>query len=294
MPLARTLFLSTALLFANLPAASVAGAQVPNTPMLPGTSAGGAVGETIPFEGGKLIISETPEQEKVLTFDGTELGRNYFLFYERTVTVADVQVALFSIGDGGNACPASALMVWKAEDGIQSAEAGFEDGCGSPEPAATADRLYFVPYLSPGSAEFVQAWSPSEGFTLAGELSFTPQAETTWADIDPAKVTHPYDLFANEDVYAAAQDLLGDDLETVASGLSTSGGPETPASGILTLRGCVPHACGTQDAFMAVDAKGKKLWFAQQTASGQAPKTWPDTKDWPAEVTTAMQAALAQ
>lgn len=289
MPLARLPILATAIVLAASLASPGAGAQ--HAPQMPAPQ---AAGESIAFEGGRLTITETPDQEKVLAFDGEELARNYVLFYDRTATVAGVPVALFSIGDGGNACPTSSLMVWKAQSGVQSAEAGFEDGCGSPQPAATPDKLYFVPYLSPGSSEFVQAWSPGEGFMLSGELFFTPQAQTAWADIDPASITHPYDLFANEDVYAAAQELLGEDLESVATGLSTAGGPETTASGVLTLRGCVPHACGTQDAFMAVDAKARKLYFAQQTDAGQAPKTWPDAKDWPAEVTTAMQTALAQ
>ena len=68
----------------------------------------------------------------------------------------------------------------------------------------------------------------------------------------------------NEAVYEAAQELLGDRLTDVATGLLTGGGTETTPSGIFYASGCVPHACGSADAFMAIDPKGRKLYFAQQ------------------------------
>lgn len=248
--------------------------------------------ERFPFQGGELTITETPEYEKILAFDGRELARNYVVFYERMLEIAGAEVALFLAGPGGNACGASALMVWKPADGEVMAESAGDD-CGSPPPAATEDRLYFVPYLRPGESLPVRSWAPGEGFETAGLLTYTPQPDTGWATFDPAALEHPLDLFRNADVYAAAQALLGDDMADVAAGLSTASAPEISASGLVTARGCVPHDCGGADAFVAIDPAQRRLWFAQQ-ADGDQPDAWPPLAEWPAEVAEAMRAAIGR
>jgi hypothetical protein len=248
--------------------------------------------ERIPFQGGELTITETPEYEKVLAFDGRELSREYFLFFERTLEVAGTQVALFLAGPGGNACGASALMVWKPMDGEVMAESPGDD-CGSPPPAATEDRLYFVPWLRPGESLPVRSWAPGEGFETAGLLTYTPQPDTGWATFDPAALEHPLDLFRNADVYAAAQALLGDDMVDVAAGLSTASAPDILDTGLVTARGCVPYDCGGADAFVAVDPAGRRLWFAQQGETDE-PHTWPSLEGWPAEVSEAMRGAIGR
>ena len=244
----------------------------------------------IPFEGGNFTIKETEELDKILAYDGKELARNYVAYYDRTVDLAGTKVAIFDVGDGGNACGPATVLAWKTEAGIQSTIVG-EDECGTPPAAATGDALFFVPYLRPGSKAPVRIWSPQEGLKVAGELSYTPQPGTTWADISPDKIAYPSDFFANAELYAAATALLGDQLEQVALGLSVSGEPEKTASGIFVASGCVPHACGSADAFIGVDAAGKKLYFAQEGDTPE-PSTWPALAEWPAEVKDAMTKAL--
>ena len=73
--------------------------------------------------------------------------------------------------------------------------------------------------------------------------------------------------------------------------LGTGGSTEKTPSGILFASGCVPHACGSADAFIGVDVTGKKLYFAQQGDTPE-PKTWPALAEWPAEVKDAMTKAL--
>ncbi|MEO5324685.1 hypothetical protein PV773_15305 [Mesorhizobium sp. CC13] len=244
----------------------------------------------IPFEGGTFTINETEDLDKILTYDGKELARNYVAYFERTVDLNGTKVAIFDVGDGGNACGPATVLAWKTEAGIQSTIVGADE-CGTPPAAATSDALYFVPYLRPGSKAPVRSWSPQDGLKVAGELSFTPQPGTTWADIAPDKITYPADFFANAELYAAAAALLGDQLEQVALGLSVSGEPEKTASGVLFASGCVPHACGSADAFIGVDAAGKKLYFAQAGDTPE-PKTWPALAEWPGEVKDAMTKAL--
>ena len=252
--------------------------------------------EPIPFAGGQLTVTQTEEYgEKTLSFDGKALASNFVVYFDRIAKVGGTDVALFDVGDGGNACGPAKVMVWKPESGdVESASIGADD-CGAPPAALTDDMIYFVPWLQPGGSAQVKTWSPQQGFALAGELTYMPDPGTGWADIDPSKYDNIIDAFHNEAVYRAAQKLLGDKLGDVTTALLVGGGTEKTASGIVYASGCVPHACGVSDGFMAIDAAAKKLYFAQQKdeqgASGA--DTWPELKEWPAELRAAMEKALA-
>lgn len=244
----------------------------------------------IPFEGGTITITENADMEKVVAFDGKELARNYVAFFDRFVDLQNTKVALLAVGDGGNQCGAATVIVWKANAGIQSQVVG--EDCGAPPAAATESSLYFVPYLVPGASAPVETWSPQAGLRVAGMLHFEPQPGTTWETLDAAKLENMVDAFDNAALYAEAQKLLGDGLTGFATGLLT-GGTEMLSDGIVWGSGCVPHACGSQDAFMAVDQGGRKLYFAQQ-ADGDAPNAWPALDGWPAAVRDAMQKAIGR
>ena len=228
----------------------------------------------------------------MLAFDGNELAGGYVLYYDRTVEVGGRNVALFQTGDGGNQCGTATVIVWKPEDGaVKSVTAG--DDCGSPAPASTGSSIYFVPFLLPGASKPVQEWTPNDGLTIAGTMSYTPEPGTDWKDLDPAKLYNIVDAFKNEAVYAAGQELLGDAITDFATGLLVGGGTESTPSGIFYSSGCVPHACGGADAFMAVDAKNKALYLAQQSEDPPL-LAWPALDAWPADVKSAMQAALGR
>ncbi|RUZ80039.1 hypothetical protein EN942_27365, partial [Mesorhizobium sp. M7A.F.Ca.CA.001.14.1.1] len=76
----------------------------------------------VPFEGGTLTITQKEQYgEKVLAYDGKQLASNYDVFFDKTVEVGGVKVALFDVGDGGNQCGPATVIVWKPEGGtIQS------------------------------------------------------------------------------------------------------------------------------------------------------------------------------
>ncbi|MER9352985.1 hypothetical protein NKI61_06735 [Mesorhizobium sp. M0514] len=245
----------------------------------------------VPFEGGQLTITQ-PEQdgEKVLAYDGKQLASNYDVFFDRTVKVGGVDVALVDVGDGGNQCGPAKVIVWKPEGGeIQSLKVE-QDECGAP-PAAVADNaIYFVPYLLPGDTKQALQWSPSDGLTISGDLTYAPEPGTDWKDVDPAKYQNIIDAFHNEAVYKAAQTLLGDTMPDMATSLLVGGGTEKMASGAFYATGCVPHACGSNDGFMAVDPAKHTLYFARRGDNGE-PQAWPPVADWPADVKEAMDKA---
>jgi hypothetical protein len=257
--------------------ASVAKAQ--DTPQAP-----------IPFEGGTLTITDTDDGEKVVAFDGKELARNFVAYFDKIVDLGGVKIALFAVGDGGNQCGPAEVMVWKPDGGDIKSDMVGED-CGAPPAAVAAYNIYFVPYLLPGETNTVQVWSPAMGLEVAGTITYTPQPGTNWEDLDPAKFEYIIDSMKNAAVYDAAQKLLGDHLLDVVTGLQTGGSTETLPSGIYYASGCVPHACGGSDAFMAVDARGHKVYFAQQSENPQ-PSAWPPLKTWPEDVRKVMQQAL--
>ena len=248
--------------------------------------------QTIPFEGGNFTIKENADGEKVLAYEGKELAKNYVAFHERTVELSDTKVAIFALGDGGNACGPETVLAWKTEAGIQSTTVG--DGeCGTPPAAVTGYNIFFVPYPLPGETLPVRAWSPETGLTVHGTLAYAPQPSTDWADLDPTSFDDGIiAAFKNEAVYKAAQLLLGDGMSDFATSLLVSGGTEPLPSGIFYATGCIPHACGTNDGFMAIDPKAKKVFFAQQTDKPE-PKAWPALAEWPVEVRDAMTKALA-
>jgi hypothetical protein len=247
--------------------------------------------EVHPFEGGQITITETDTGEKQVAFGGRLLGSNYFVFFDQEVEVGGSNVALISLGDGGNACGPGTLIVWKNGDEVDTDYVG--EDCGAPSPAVTPDRIYFVPYLLPGANADVVTWSPTERLGLAGELTYKPQPETGWSDLDAASLEHIVDAFRNEAVYGAATALLGRDLEGVATGLLVGGAPETLESGIVWSKGCIPHNCGGGDAFMAIDPTARKLYFAQQS-DGDTPTNWPPAATWPKDVRDAMRGAIGR
>jgi len=270
--------------------ACVVGACVAGTLISAAAAQDKAPPESFPFAGGTLTITENDDFEKVLAFDGRELARNYVVFFDRTVELGETSVALFAAGDGGNACGAATVIVWKPKDGDVAAEIVGED-CGAPPAAATTDSLYFVPYLIPGDSAPVQVWSPERGLRVGGMLSFVPQPGTGWEDLDPDGYDNIIEALSNEAVYKAATRLLAGKMNEVVTGLLVGGGTEKTVTGVFYASGCVPHACGSADAFMAVDPNGRKLYFAQ-TGDRPEPNAWPALKTWPPAIRSAMKAAL--
>ncbi|QKC81009.1 hypothetical protein [Mesorhizobium sp. NZP2077] len=245
----------------------------------------------IAFEGGQLTITQ-PEQdgEKVLAYDGKQLASNYDVFFDKIVKIGDVNVALVDVGDGGNQCGPAKVIVWKPKDGEIKTTTVEQDECGAPPAAISDSAIYFVPYLLPGEIKAALQWSPTEGLTTSGNLAYTPEPGTDWKDVDPAKYENIIDAFHNEAVYTAAKALLGDTMPDMATSLLVGGGTEKTASGAFYASGCVPHDCGGNDGFMAVDPAKHKLYFSRRGDNGE-PAAWPALKDWPDDIKKALDDA---
>lgn len=287
---------ASALVLMVLPAASAFAQSAPAASQ-PATSTGNAAASAdagqspIPFEGGQLTITQ-PEQdgEKVLAFDGQTLASNYDVSFDKIVVVSDVKVALFDVGDGGNQCGPATVIVWKPEgDKIQSTKVE-QDECGAPPAAISDSAIYFVPYLLPGDSKPALQWSPQSGLSTSGNLTYVPEPGTQWKDVDPSKYDNIIDAFRNEAVYKQAQTLLGKDMTDMATSLLVGGGTEKTASGAFYATGCVPHDCGGNDGFMAVDPAKQKLYFARRGDNGE-PQAWPAVATWPADIKEALDKA---
>ncbi|CCV04349.1 conserved exported hypothetical protein [Mesorhizobium metallidurans STM 2683] len=246
----------------------------------------------IPFAGGQLTITQQEQYgEKVLAFDGKQLASNYDVFFDRIVKVGGVDVALVDVGDGGNQCGPAKLIVWKPEGGTIQSTTVEQDECGAPPAAVSDNAIYFVPYLLPGDSKPALQWSPTGGLTISGNLAYMPEPGTDWKDIDPAKYDNIIDAFHNEAVYKEAEKLLGKEMTDMATSLLVGGGTEKMASGAFYASGCVPHDCGGNDGFMAVDPARQTLYFARQGDNGE-PDAWPAMKTWPADIKEALDKAL--
>ncbi|MDX8467794.1 hypothetical protein RFM26_19050 [Mesorhizobium sp. VK23B] len=245
----------------------------------------------IPFEGGQFTITQQEQYgEKVLAYDGKQLASNYDVFFEKIVEVGGVKVALFDVGDGGNQCGPASLIAWKQEGGEIQTTTVEQDECGAPPVAVSDSAIYYVPYLLPGESRPALQWSPTTGLTTSGNLTYTPEPGTDWKDVDPSKYDNIIDAFHNEAVYKAAEALLGKDMPDMATSLLVGGGTEKTASGAFYASGCVPHDCGGNDGFMAVDPVKHKVYFARR-GDNPEPDAWPSVKDWPADIKKALDEA---
>jgi len=229
----------------------------------------------------------------VLAYDGKQLASNYDVFFDKIVKIGDVNVALVDVGDGGNQCGPAKVIVWKPKDGEIKTTTVEQDECGAPPAAIADDAIYFVPYLLPGETKATLQWSPTQGLTTSGNLAYTPEPGTDWKDVDPAKYENIIDAFHNEAVYKAAKALLGDTMPDMATSLLVGGGTEKTASGAFYATGCVPHDCGGNDGFMAVDAARHKVYFSRRGDDGQ-PAAWPQLKDWPDDIKKALDDAQGE
>jgi hypothetical protein len=235
--------------------------------------------EDIAFADGTIRIEETAEYDKIISFDGREIGRYHMVFFDRIVDVGGTDVALISVGPGGNACGANTLMVWMDDNGDLKTDQ-LPGDCGWPAPAVSDFQIVFVPWVGPGDELPVRSWTPEAGFSMAGTLRFAAEPGTGWTDLAADPAIYPVDYFYNEAFLAHASAILGGELQEYATGLSVASEMKEIGDGLYAETGCVPHDCGGADSLLVVDFNLRTAWFAQKR--GNAVAHWPDLSDWPA------------
>jgi hypothetical protein len=252
------------------------------------------VPDAVPFSGGEFTFAIGEDEEISMSYAGQEVHRAPVIKFDRTLTIAGVEAALFYSGDGGNGCGPQMLIFTLPQDAVDPVIDIAGEECGAPEPAVTSEGLLFVPHVSPGGTALVERWTPKDGLTIAGELAFTPQPETGWTDLDPAKVTHPVELFNNAELYAALQALAGERFVELADKLGTAAPPQLIEGKFLAAAGCQPSACASDKGFIGLDIEMKAVFAAIRTEGG-AETLWPAEKAiWPEALLKALEAARTQ
>lgn len=246
--------------------------------------------EPVAFAGGTLTVTPTPDELKILSFNGQELLRNFFINFIETATVGGRPVAFFEAGEGGNACGPELVAIWiKEGETAARADRLGDNGCSTGEPTIDPDTVRITPFVLPGETQAVRAWSPERGLYEDSTISFEPEEGSGWAQLDAAEIGHPMDLLANADIYAVAQTMLGSGLTEYARGLSVASEPEFIDERFIVGDGCVPHLCTVTDSFIAVDTKEHKLFVAQK-ADSKVAMVMPEKAQWPAELAARLDA----
>ncbi|PLP56925.1 hypothetical protein CYK37_21985 [Mesorhizobium loti] len=221
----------------------------------------------------------------VLAYEGKEIAHDFFISFNRIAKIDDTDVALFNLENGGAGCKPRVLILWKKEGSatLQS-KRSEEDDCGQLSMAVADDVIYFMPDVLPGGDSMsILQWTPLGGLATAGRLSFAPDPNTGWDDIDLSGGWGIVHAFTNEAVYKAAEKLLDGRLRNVAESLLISNGVRKTRSGVFYGSGNKPHAGADGQAFMAVDVKSRKLYFAWKSDKSEL-QTWPALGDWPKEI----------
>lgn len=248
----------------------------------------------VPFAGGEFTFAIGEDEEIALSFAGQEVHRAPVINFDRIITVAGVEAALFSAGDGGNGCGPQMLIFTLPKDAVDPVIDIAGEECGAPEPGVTNNGLLFVPHVPPGGTALVERWTPKGGIEVAGELSFMPQPETGWDDLDAAKIVHPVDLFSNAEIYEALAALTGNRFTEFADKLGTAAQPQLIDGKFLAAPGCQPSACATDKGFAGLDIEKKGVFAAIKSEDGTE-TLWPsDVKTWPEPLAKAWEAAKAQ
>lgn len=247
--------------------------------------------EEIAFEGGKFTLALNAEGDRILTYDGKELARDGLILHNGNAIVEAVNVAIFTVSNGGNVCAANTLLVWKPKGAdLKSLKVG--DDCGAPPPAVASEQIFFMPNALPGELADIESWSPSGGLKLAGKLSFAPQPGTSWEQFKTDDLPYGLEAFGNATIYDLSQKMLGPDFVDVTTSFRFGAPMERLGNGLVVGQGCAPDACGERDGFLAVDPDNRKLYIAQQRGSGK-PRTWPAVGKWPPQAVEAMRKAFA-
>lgn len=248
----------------------------------------------VPFAGGVFTFAIGEDEEIALSYAGQEVHRAPMIRFDRILTVGGVEAALFHAGDGGNGCGPQMLIFTLPKDAVDPVVDIAGEECGAPDPALTNDGLIFVPQVPPGGTALVERWTPKGGVTIAGELSFIPQPETGWEELDPAKITHPVELFNISEIYAALQELAGDRFVELADKLGTASPPALIDGKFLAAPGCQPSACASNQGFAGLDIESKAVFAAMRGEEG-AETLWPSDKaKWPEALLKAWEASKAQ
>ena len=252
--------------------------------------------ETTPFAGSEIILS-LKDEKVVMTWEGETIATADVIRFKLATKLEGVPVAVFGTSDftsqPGTACLGN-IVVWK-ETAQPFRHAVVDPACGDDtEPSVDETGvMYFVPNVGPGTdTKPIWAWIPRHGMLLHALASYAPDPGTGWQDIKQDEFNRIADLLHNEEVYHAAQALLGDRLDEVVGALRVGITQQTALpSGVIYGTGSRDvDSDELADALMAVDPEARALYFALKTDAGV--DMWPPEAEWPAGLADVVKTSI--
>ena len=225
-----------------------------------------------------LQIVETDSGEKELRHGQRVLVKDYSVNEGLAAKFKDINARVIEVGPGGNACEGWPAVVTVDKDGKVAIDTTMKDLCSSFAASADENGFTFIEAASPDQAGSVWRFTPGSGMRRLGLLIFRPQPKSTWNDLEKA-LEHPLALFDVAPVDAAVRKLTGNRFGDFALRLRVAG-PVEKKGDFLVGSGCQPHACNSDQGFIAVDRKAHDMFLAMRR--NERFTTWPALNVWPA------------
>ena len=224
-----------------------------------------------------LQIVETESGEKELRHGTRVLVKDYLVSEGLAAKFKDTHARVFDVGPGGNACDGWPAVVTVDKDGKVAADTTMKDLCSLFGASADEEGFTFVERAVPDQAGSVWRFTPEAGMRRLGLLVFRPQPKTTWNDLEKS-LDHPLALFDVAPFDAAVRKLTGNQYNDFTLRLRVAGGVEKKGN-FLIGSGCQPHACNSDQGFIAVDRKTNDVFLAMRR--NERFTTWPVLSRWP-------------
>ena len=225
-----------------------------------------------------LQIVETVGGEKELRHGSRVLAKDYSLNEGLAAKFKDVSARVFDVGPGGNACEGWPAVVTVDKDGKVAVDTTLKGECHYFIVATDEDGFVFVERAVPDQDGSVWRFAPGEGLRRLGLLVFRPQPKSTWNDLDKW-LDHPLSLFNVAPVDTAVRKLTGRQFGDLALRLRVASEVQKKGDRLLIGTGCQPHACNSDQGFLAIDRKAHGVFLAMR--SGKDVNIWPPLGRWP-------------
>jgi hypothetical protein len=223
-----------------------------------------------------LQIVETEIGEKELRHGTRVLVKDYLVSQSLAAKFKDTHARVFDVGPGGNACDGWPAVVTVGKDGTAAINTTMKGLCSLFAASADEEGFTFVERAMPDQAGSVWRFTPEAGMRRLGLLVFRPQPNSTWNDLEKS-LDHPLTLFEVAPFDAAVRKLTGSQYNDFTLRLRVAGGVEKKGN-FLIGSGCQPHACNSDQGFIAVDRKTNDVFLAMRR--NERLTTWPALSGW--------------
>jgi hypothetical protein len=245
---------------------------------LSGLRAEGAKPQDVTVGPVTLQIVETDGGEKELRHGTRVLAKDYSLNEGLAAKFKDTNARVFDVGPGGNACEGWPAIVTVDRDGKVAVDTTLKGECHYFIVATDEEGFVFVERAVPDQDGAVWRFAPGEGLRRLGLLVFRPQPKSNWNDLGKW-LDHPLSLFNVAPVDAAVRKLTGKQFGDLALRLRVASEVEKKGERFLVGTGCQPHACNSDQGFIAVDRSARAVFLAMR--SGKDVNIWPPLGRWP-------------